>query len=400
MKYAIILPDGAADEPLPQLEGRTPLEAARIPNMDWVSMHGRLGRVVTVPPGFTPGTDVATLSLLGYDPAIYYSGRAPIEAAARGLTAGADELIFRCNFVTIEDGKMKDFTAGHIAQAEADRLIADLNDLTRQREPALQGCRFYSGVSYRNLMIAADAATMGLQCAPPHDIPNQPVAEHWPRGTGSERVRTIMARAAELLKDHEVNRTRREEGRPPISDIWLWGQGRPKKLPPFAERFGVSGAVITGVDIIRGLAVMMGMKLIEVDGATGYIDTNYAGKGEAAVRALDEYDLVIVHVEAPDEAGHLGDPELKVETLERVDELVVGPVLEALRRYGDWRILIAPDHPTPCTTTAHDATPPPFCFAGPGVKPERQRPFSENDAVAAHLLVDPGHGLMELFFRK
>lgn len=400
MKYAIVLPDGAADEPLPQLDGRTPLEAANIPHMDWVAMHGRLGRVVTVPTGFTPGTDVATLSLLGYDPAVYYSGRAPIEAAARGLTAGPDELIFRCNFVTIEDGKMKDFTAGHIAQAEADRLIADLNELARRGEPALQGCRFHSGVSYRNLMIAGDAATMDLQCAPPHDIPNQPLAEHWPRGRGSERVRTIMARAAELLKDHEVNRVRREEGRPPVSDIWLWGQGRPKKLPAFAERFGVRGVVITGVDIIRGLAVMMGMKLIEVDGATGYIDTNYAGKGAAAVRALDEYDLVVVHVEAPDEAGHLGDPRLKVETLERVDELVVGPVLEALRRHGQWRILIAPDHPTPCTTTAHDATPPPFCFAGTAVKPSGKRAFCEKEAVAGRLMIDPGHALLHSLFRR
>jgi 2,3-bisphosphoglycerate-independent phosphoglycerate mutase len=399
MKYAIVLPDGAADEPLPQLDGRTPLQAANIPNMDWVALNGRLGRVVTVPAGFTPGTDVATLALLGYDPHTCYSGRAPIEAAARGLTVGPDELIFRCNFVTIRDGLMKDFTADHIAQNEANRLIDDLNGLARQAEPALQGCQFHSGVSYRNLMVLAGASDMQLDCAPPHDIPDQPVLDHLPHGTGQERVREIMVRANELLRDHEVNRVRNEQGRPPVTDIWLWGQGRPTRLEPFAERFGVAGVVITGVDLVRGLAVSMGMQLIEVPGATGYIDTNYAGKGEAAARALDEYDLVVVHVEAPDEAGHLGDPHEKIKALERVDELVVDPLLDALRRHDGWKILIAPDHPTPCATTAHDATPPPFCFAGRAVAAVERRPFSEADAVAGGLMIDPGHHLMELFFR-
>ncbi len=399
MKYAIVLPDGAADEPLPQLNGRTPLEAASTPNMDWVALHGRLGRAVTVPAGFTPGTDVATLSLFGYDPHRYYSGRAPIEAAAKGLSVRPDEIIFRCNFVTILDGRMKDFTAGHIAQSECDRLIADLNELVRRGEPALAGCVFHPGVSYRNLMIAAAAADMQLKCAPPHDIPNQPVADHLPQGKGQERVRGMMARAAEMLKNHEVNRVRRTEGRAPVTDIWLWGQGRPTKLEPLAERFGVRGVVITGVDIIRGLAVMTGMKLIEVPGATGYIDTNYAGKGAAAVRALDEYDLVVVHVEAPDEAGHLGDAAEKVKAIERVDEFVVGPLLSELRRRGEWKILIAPDHPTPVSTTAHDATPPPFCFAGSGIQAVEGRPFSEREAVAGGFMVDPGHRLVELFFR-
>ena len=439
MKIAIILPDGAADEPLPQLDGRTPLETAKIPNIDWVATHGRLGRSVTVPPGYTPATDVATLSLFGYDPDTCYSGRAPIEAAAQGLTAGPDELIFRCNFVTIDDGRMKDFTADHISQNEAERLIADLNRLfaddlsgwptssevgdtnsyadsrpprlkpwatpdtretPRQGDPAPRGCRFYSGVSYRNLMIASGVGDMKLDCAPPHDIPNQPVADHQPRGNGQQRVRDIMRRAAEMLKGHEINRVRRDRGRPLVSDIWLWGQGRPVKLEPFADRFGVSGAVITGVDIIRGLAVLMGMRLIEVPGATGYIDTNYAGKGEAAVRALDEYDLVSVHVEAPDEAAHLGNAEEKIKALERIDELVVGPLLDALRRHDRWKILIAPDHPTPVSTTAHDATPPPFCFAGHAIEPSGRRPFTEANAVADGLLIDPGHGLMELFLQS
>jgi 2,3-bisphosphoglycerate-independent phosphoglycerate mutase len=439
MKYAIVLPDGAADEPLPQLEGRTPLQAARIPRLDWIARHGRLGRVVTVPAGYTPGTDVATLALLGYEPATCYSGRAPIEAAARGLAVGPGELVFRCNFVTIEDGLMKDFTADHIAQAEAERLIASLNELasgrpgssgwpassevgdtnlgdvsctdspspaprrrgTRKRgEPALKGCTFHSGVSYRNLMIAAGAGDLKLACAPPHDIPDQPVSAHLPRGEGQQRVRRIMQRAGEMLRDHEVNRVRREQGRPLASDIWLWGQGRPVELEPFAKRFGLSGAVITGVDIIRGLAVMTGMKLIEVPGATGYLDTNYVGKGEAAVRALEDYDLVVVHIEAPDEAGHLGDADEKIKALEHIDELIVGPLLEALRQHDEWRILIAPDHPTPCTTTAHDASPPPFCFAGHEVQPDGAATFDESGARGTGLLIDPGHRLIDLFLHS
>ena len=391
MKCVIILPDGAADQPLPQLDGRTPLEAAHIPNMDWIATNGRQGRVVTVPEGFTPGTDVATLSVFGYDPHRHYTGRAPIEAAARGLTAGPDELIYRCNFVTILDGLMRDFTADHIDQAETDQLIADLNTLFAD-EP----CRFHCGVSYRNLMIGAGFGGDDLSCSPPHDIPNQPVADHWPRGTGAGRLRDLMERAAGMLAEHEVNRVRRERGRPPVTDIWLWGQGRPSELEPFASRFGLDGAVITGVDIIRGLAVLMGMEIIEVPGATGYIDTNYAGKGEAALAALERRDLVVVHVEAPDEAGHLGDADEKVKSLERIDELIVGPLLDAVRRHEEWKMLVAPDHPTPVTTKAHSAVPPPFCFAGSGIEAVERRSFNESAAVAGPLL-NPGHRLMPFF---
>lgn len=395
MKYVIILPDGAADNPLPQLDGRTPLEAANIPNMDWVARHGRLGRAVTIPAGFTPGTDVGTLSLFGYDPHHDYSGRAPIEAAARGLTAGPDGIIFRCNFVTLLDGRMADFTAGHIPQAESERLIADLRGLFADDPLA-----FHAGVSYRNLMIADKAADMDLRCAPPHDIQDQPVADHRPQGAGAERVEDIMARAAEMLRDHPVNDARHKEGRPPVNHIWLWGQGRPTKLATLHERFGLSGVTITGVDIIRGIAVCMGMKLIEVNGATGYIDTNYAGKGVAAVAALDEFDVVVVHVEAPDEAGHLGNAGEKALALERMDEHVVGPLLEAVRRLDEWRMLIAADHPTPCDTKAHDAAPPPFCYAGTGIEGVGKGAFHERAAEAGGLFVDPGHGLLDRFLRR
>ena len=394
MRYAIVLPDGAADEPLAQLGGKTPLEAARIPHMDWVAEHGRLGRYVTIPEGFTPATDVGTLSVLGYDPQACYTGRAPIEAAARGLSARPDQLIFRCNFVTILDGLMKDNTAGHIAQDEADALVAAL-------QPALadEGCEFHAGVTYRNLMLLADAAESTLRCAPPHDIIDQPVAAHLPAGEGAARVTRIADRARAVIAAHRVNRRRREQGRDPVTDIWLWGQGRPSVLEPFATRFGPRAAVITGVDILRGMARLMGMEVLEVPGATGYIDTNYAGKGRAAVRALDEFDLVGVHVEAADESAHLGDAGEKVRALERMDEAIVGPLLEKLAGSPAWRVLVAVDHPTLTTTRGHSAIPPLFAFAGTGVEAVERAPFTEAAAEGGGYRVTPGHRLMEVFLR-
>ena len=395
MKYAIILPDGASDEPLAQLGGRTPLEAAAIPHMDAVSRAGRLGRVVTVPPGFTPGTDVGTLTLMGYDPRTSYSGRAPMEATARGLASTPDQVIFRCNFVHLADGRMRDFTAGHIAQADAEELIAALNRTVFPGET----CAFHSGVSYRNLLFLADAADTELELAPPHDIADQPVDRHQPRGRGHERVRTLMARAREVLADHPVNRRRRERGEAWATDIWLWGQGVQVPLASLEARFGLRGAMITAVDILRGIAVGMGLDLIHVPGATGYIDTDYEGKGRAAVAALKDYDLVAVHVEAPDESAHQGMAEEKVKALERIDQAVVGPLLEALRGCGDYRILVAPDHATLLRTKGHDATPPPFCYAGTGVGPGSGRPFTEREAEATGVCLDPGHTLLEAFLR-
>jgi 2,3-bisphosphoglycerate-independent phosphoglycerate mutase len=395
MKYAIVLPDGAADEPLAQLGGKTPLEAARIPHMDWVAEHGRLGRYVTIPEGFTPATDVGTLSVLGYDPHVCYSGRAPIEAAAKGLSARPDQLIFRCNFVTILDGLMKDNTAGHIAQAEAEALIADL-----QQELVGEGCEFHAGVTYRNLMLLADAAEMTLRCAPPHDIIDQQVAAHAPQGTGAGRIAKIAERARAVIAAHDVNRRRREQGRDPVTDIWLWGQGRPARLETFASRFGLRAAVITGVDILRGMARLMGMEIIEVPGATGYIDTDYAGKGRAAVRALEEFDLVIVHIEAADESAHLGDAGEKVRALERMDEAIVGPLLETLAGSAAWRVLVAVDHPTLTTTRGHSAIPPLFAFAGTGFEVVERVPFTEPAAERGGYWITPGHRLMDIFLRS
>lgn len=403
VKYVLILPDGAADDPLPDLGGRTPLEAARTPHMDLIASRGIQGVARTVPEGFIPGTDVATLSLFGYDPDTCYTGRAPLEAAARGLTARPDELIFRCNFVTIDsDGCMADFTAGHISQRHADRLIADLNTML-----ADEGCVFHAGVSYRNLMFAPHAGHFhGLVCQAPHDIPGQLVADYQPRGCckeGLDWLKMIMDRAtAELLADHPVNRERIASGQRPATNIWLWGQGRPTVLEPFAERFNaVRGVVITGVDIIRGLARCMGMDLVEVAGATGYLNTDYAAKGAAGVQALDAYDLVVVHIEAPDEAGHEGNARAKVKAIEEVDRHVVGPMLEAVQQFRDWRIMIAPDHPTPCTTKGHSSAPPPFCYTGSGILTDASRhsglPFSERSAELTGRMIDPASELMGRF---
>jgi 2,3-bisphosphoglycerate-independent phosphoglycerate mutase len=304
-------------------------------------------------------------------------------------------MIFRCNFVHLADGRMRSNTAGHIVQADADQLIAALN----ATEFPGERCAFHAGVSYRNLLFLSDAAGMELDCAPPHDIADQLVDLHWPRGRGQERARAIMDRARAVLAEHPVNQRRRARGEQWATDIWLWGQGIQMPLASLRERFGLKGAVITAVDIIRGIAVGMGMDLIEVPGATGYIDTDYEAKGRAAVKALDDYDVVVVHVEAPDESAHQGMAEEKVKALERIDQAVVGPLLAALRARGDYRVLVAPDHATTVWNKAHDATPPPFCYAGTGIGPGSGRAFTEAEAAATGVLVDPGHTLLETFLR-
>lgn len=395
MKYALILPDGAADEPVAELEGQTPLAVARTPNIDWISTNGRQGTVVTIPKGFGANTDVATLSVLGYDPQRYYTGRAPLEAAALGIELGSADIVFRCNLVTIVDGRMLDFSAGHIGSSEAARIIEDLNERV-----APQGVRFYPGMSYRHLMVVEGGADLKAECTPPHDIPNQPVAKHLPKGHDADRVRSIMDRAAAMLADHEINEVRRDLGENPATGIWLWGQGGPMSLPSFRERFGLSGATIAAVDVIRGLALTVGFELIEVPGATGYLDTNFRGKGDAAVAALDDYDFVMVHVEAADEAAHNGDAAAKIRALEQIDEHIVGPVLSRIRTFNRWKIMVVPDHPTPVSLRTHTATPPPFCLAGESVHAVLGRPFTEANAELADLHCDRGHELIEYLLKK
>jgi len=395
MKYALILPDGAADEPIAELEGKTALQAARTPNMDWIATQGRVGTIRTVPSGFLPGSDVATLSVLGYDAKTCYTGRAPLEAIARRITLAPESLVFRCNLVTIVDGEMEDFSAGHISQPEAAKLVADLQEQLGDDRIA-----FHSGVSYRHLMTMKDAAGIKVECTPPHDILSQPISGHLPTGKGSDLIRSIMQRSEDVLASHEVNQVRCDLGENPATSIWLWGQGPMPKLTSFRERFGVRGAAITGVDLFRGIAMGIGWRMIDVPGATGYFDTNYGGKGEHAVAALDDVDLVAVHVEAPDEAGHNGDVVAKIKAIEQVDEHVVGPLLDKLQRFDTWRVLCIPDHPTPISKRTHTTTPPPFCMAGDGIVVDRANAFDEAQAEESDFHIDPGHELMEYFLKS
>ncbi|MGD0542283.1 MAG: cofactor-independent phosphoglycerate mutase [Tepidisphaeraceae bacterium] len=395
MKYAIIIPDGAADEPLKELGGKTPLEAAHIPNMDRIAMEGRQGIARTVPEGFESGSDVATLCLLGYDPKVYHTGRAPLEAAALHIPLSSSDWVFRCNLVTVVGGIMKDHSAGGITDAEARRLIAEL-----AKHLQLPGFEFHAGVSYRNLLVYRGREEFELTTRPPHEIPEEPIANHLPKGKGSEILRRIMDESARFFADHEVNRARRQAGRNPATQVWLWGQGHAPNMPKFKDKFGVgSGCMITGVDLLRGLAVLLGWDIHEVEGMTSYHDTNYAGQGRETARMLDKFDLVFSHVEAPDEASHQADWKTKVQAIEHIDKFIVGPVLEKLRTFPQWRILVMPDHPTNIATRKHGYAPSPFAIAGTGVKCVNPALYSEKHATDGGLFIQRGHELMEYFLR-
>ena len=393
MKYVIIIPDGAAALPLDELDGRTPLEAANIPTIDWISSNGKIGTVCNVPKNLPCGSDVAILSLLGYDPRKCYTGRAPLEAAAIDLQVAPDEWIFRCNLVTIIDRVMEDYCAGHISTEEAGAVIDELNRLI-----AGGRVKFYRGVSYRHLMTFKGECD--LKTPPPHDIIGKGIDAYLPTGQGADVIRTLMERSGEVLANYEINTVRRDLGENPATHIWLWGQGKMPQLPSFAERFGIRGVAITAVDLVRGLAKLIGWDRIEVEGATGYVDTNYKGKGAAAIEALDSYDLVLVHVEAPDEAGHNANYDQKIQAIEQIDRFVVAPILEHLQAGGeDWRIMVLPDHPTPCSLRTHTSDPVPFAIAGKRVASVLAEPFNEKTAAAADLHIKQGCDLMEYFLR-
>jgi 2,3-bisphosphoglycerate-independent phosphoglycerate mutase len=407
MKYAIVIPDGCADEPVEALGGKTPLQAAAKPNMDRIARTGVVGRSNNVPATLTPASDVATLSLFGYDPLEVYTGRAPLETAAMGIPLGPDDWAVRCNLVTIEDGAMRDFTAGHIGNAEGRALIEAVQQALGGPGPAgLEGAgtgrlEFYPGVSYRNILVYRSSGPAPFATAtrtqPPHDIPDQPVAPHLPQGPGGRLLQALMERSRDVLRDHAVNQARRAAGKRPATQVWLWGQGRAPHLRPFAEVYGKRGAILSAVDLVRGVGILLGWTRIDVPGATGYLDTDYAAKGRYAVEALKAHDLVCVHVEAPDEASHEGRADAKVEALERIDQHVVGPLLEALPRHGAWRILVSPDHRTPLRTRAHSHGAVPFALAGTGISPRGQASYDEAVAAASDLAFEKGHELMRRF---
>lgn len=394
MKYAIIIPDGAADEPREELGGRTPLEAAATPGMDAVAAAGCVGLADHVPPGFEPGSDVANMSLLGYDPNQFFSGRAPLEAAAQGIELGPDDWAVRCNLVTIVDQVMREFTAGHIGSPEAASLLSALQAVA---EP---NCEFIPGVSYRNLMIYRGAsAPFGRETRtiPPHDLTDHSVEDAYPRGPGSELLHRLMDRSVEVFADHAVNRARIEADRPPATNVWLWGLGQRPNLTPFAERFGPSGTMISAVDLLHGLAALIGWRRVTPEGATGYLDTNYEGKAAAAIAALADSDLVCVHVEAPDEASHEGRVDAKIEAIEQIDRCIVGPLHDALRGRGDYRLLVTPDHPTMIRTKTHSRGAVPLAVCGAGVTPDAATAYHEAAATDSGLRFAEGWRLMERF---
>jgi 2,3-bisphosphoglycerate-independent phosphoglycerate mutase len=393
-KYAIIVPDGAADEPLEQLGGETILQIAETPNMDKISTQGRLGLVRTIPAGFEPGSDIAQMSLLGYNPLTFYTGRAPIEAVARNIKLSPNDWVLRCNLVTICDGKMEDHSAGHISTEEAGKLIKDLNEQLGDEK-----FRFYPGVSYRHLLVFK-GVDFDVKTYPPHDYIGTAVEKILPRGKGAEMLIDLIARSQQLFINHDINKVKKDLGENQVSSIWLWGQGKKAHMESFKKRFGINGAAITAVDLVKGLSMLIGFDLINVPGATGFVDTNYQGKASAAIEALDKYDLVFIHIEAPDEAGHNGNVEMKKKAIEQIDKYIVGPVLEALQGYEKWRILVLPDHPTPISSRAHSAEPVPFAMAGTGVSGILHTTFSETNAAKSGFKIDNGFELMEYFLKS
>ena len=413
-KYAIIIPDGCADLPIDELGGKTPLEAADIPNMNALAQTGLIGRSFNVPDGYTPGSDVATLSLLGYNPADYYTGRAPLEAVAQGIFLGPDDWAFRCNLVCLEDGKMKSFTADHISSEEAKEILAGIQSevvpLWSKIAPGIGGrVDFFPGVSYRNLMVYrpdsdAGRALFSQKTAtyPPHDYTGQEYAQALPAGAGAETVRGLMSAAEEFLADHPVNKKRIASGKLPATCAWLWGQGKRPDLRPFAEQYGgIRGGMISAVDLLRGIAALLEWKIIDVPNITGYVDTDYAAKGKYAAAALDELDLVCVHVEATDEASHEGSLEKKMKALADIDSKVLPPILEKLQSFSDWRILISPDHPTPISTKTHSRGFVPWIAAGSDIQPAvGQGGYSEKTAENSPHAFGRGCDLMSCWTKE
>jgi len=405
MKYIVLVGDGMADRPLKGLDYRTCLQVANTPNMDRLASGGEVGMVRTIPEGFEPGSDIANLTILGYNPRRYYTGRAPLEAAYRGIELGPGDVAFRCNLVTLrfdgtnknEDAIMEDYSAGHITTLEAKRLIREMN-----RRLGSDRIIFYPGVSYRHLMVWRNGDDR-VTCTPPHDITGRKIKGYLPSGRGSGPLLDLMRASVDILLRHPVNRHRISKGLRPANSIWLWGQGRGLKLPLFEERYGLRGAVISAVDLMKGIGVSVGFRVVEVRGATGYLDTNYEGKARAALRVLRDVDMVYLHVEAPDEAGHNGDVQAKIRAIEDFDSRVIGTIMKGLRRFGDFSVLLLPDHATPLKLKTHTGEPVPFViYRSRGVKRVMKvSSFSEGiKRLKGMRVFEKGYKLMEYFITE
>jgi len=403
MKYVVFLGDGMADVPVPELNGKTPLEVAEHPNMDALAQRGLFGMVRNVPEGMKPGSDTANLSVFGYDPKIYYTGRSPLEAASIGIDLSLEDVTYRCNLVTlseenmIEDATMIDYSAGEISTDEAKELIAAVNDRFET-----ESLKIFTGISYRHCFVMRNAQE-GAELTPPHDISKQSIRGRLPKGQNSELLREMIEYSYQILKDHPINRERVKNGKNPANAIWFWGEGRRPALPQFFEMRGLRGGVISAVDLIQGIGKCAGMRIIPVEGATGNSHTNFAGKGQAAIDALSTgCDYVYIHVEAPDECGHQCEIHDKVYSIEMIDRQIIRPVLEYLNTCGDsYVILLLPDHPTPVHLMTHTADPVPFVlFKSGDVLRDTSLRYTEALASTTVVFIADGSKLIERMLQK
>lgn len=394
MKIIVLLGDGMSDEPCAELDGKTPLQAAHTPNMDRMAQAGLVGLAQTVPAGLPPGSDVANLSVFGYDPRSCYTGRSPLEAVSMGVELGPNDVAFRMNLVTLtpHNGRvyMEDFSAGHIGSEESHQLIKALQDQLGNGQ-----FQFYPGVGYRHLLVWRDGKDT-MTATPPHDISGKEVLTYLPKGEGADELISLMNSSQMVLHNHPINKQREAREELPATSVWLWGHGKSPVLQPYREKFGLSGAVISAVDLMKGIGLCAGLEVINVPGATGYIDTNYQGKADAALAALERLDFVYLHVEAPDEASHSGSLENKLKAIEDFDRLVVGTVLAGADRFDDLRILCCPDHPTPVRLKTHTSDPVPFVIYRHGQQlGNGATAYDEQQARATGLLLEQGSMLME-----
>lgn len=400
MKYIVLIGDGMADRPIDEIGGQTPLKKAHTPNMDNLARNGIIGRVRTVPKGLHAGSDIANLSILGYDPKKYYTGRAPLEAASIGVNLGDNDVAYRCNLVTLRFGKerarsiMHDYSSGHITTEEARELISALKKELDNNE-----ITFYSGVSYRHLMVWKNGS-VNVKCVPPHDIIDKEIADYLPVGERNEVLRSLMLHSVDVLERHPVNIQRIKAGKNPANGIWLWGQGTKPSMPKYQEKYGLKGALISAVDLTKGLGIYAGFEILKVPGVTGWLDTNYIGKAEYALNALKEVDFVYIHVESPDEAGHSGNYRDKIRAIEDFDRFVVGTVAKKLKeKFEEYRVLLMPDHATPIKLRTHTDEPVPFVIYDSRNKIENKG-ISYDESITERediLVFDEGHKLMDYF---
>ncbi|MCM8791954.1 MAG: cofactor-independent phosphoglycerate mutase [Candidatus Omnitrophica bacterium] len=397
MKYIVLVADGMADYPLKELDNRTPLEVARTPNMDFLARYGIIGRVKTIPSKMSAGSDVAIISILGYDPLKYYTGRGPLEAANIGIELSSEDVAFRCNLITVSKDILVDYSAGHITSKESAALIDFLN-----KKLGSDKIKFYAGVSYRNIMIISSSFIKNVEnlvCKAPHDIIGMNIVKNFPKGEGAEFIIELMKKSRSILETHDINMVRVDLKENPANMIWLWGQGKKPSIPLFSEKFNLNGSVISAVDLIKGLGKILGLEVINLAGATGYYDTDYRGKAEAAINVLKQKDFVFLHAEAPDEAGHNGNLREKIRAIENFDQLVVGTILKAFRRKKNFKIMVLPDHATPISLKTHTHDDVFFVAYGKDIEGKGFSGYNEKEAQKSNIYFESGYKLMEAFIK-